>query len=100
MASVAYHDLFWYPRYGTDRINEALKSEWGRLFANWGHVQADAQGHGYPDVGAARPAFVRAGLRHFLEGARLIGMAVAESPELQTRRRRAQHSERHCMMKR
>ena len=30
------------------------------------------------------------GLKHFLEGMRLIGMAVAESPEAQARKRRAQ----------
>jgi hypothetical protein len=31
---------------------------------------------------------VRLGLKHFVEGARLIGMAVAESPEVQARARR------------
>jgi hypothetical protein len=28
------------------------------------------------------------GMKHFLEGMRLIGMAVAESPELKARQRR------------
>ena len=36
-----------------------LDSDWGRLFANWGKVQADAEGKGYPDVGAASPDLTR-----------------------------------------
>jgi len=87
IASVTYHDMFWYPVYGRRRVEEALRSEWGRLFANWGRVAPDAEGNGYPDVGAASPELTRLGLRHFLEGFRLIGMAVAESPEVQARRR-------------
>lgn len=89
VASVGYHDMFWYPRYGVERVNEALKSEWGRLFANWGQVAPDADGKGYPDVGTAEPELVRAGMKHMLEGLRLIGMAVAESPELRARKRKA-----------
>ena len=30
----------------------------------------------------------RDGMKHFMEGARLVGMAVAESPELKARKRR------------
>jgi hypothetical protein len=90
VASVAFHDMFWYPVHGKRRVNEALQSEWGRLFANWGRVQPDPQGRGYPAVGDASPELVRLGMKHFLEGFRLIGMAVAESPEMQARRRRRQ----------
>jgi uncharacterized protein (DUF362 family) len=88
LASVTYHDLFWYPVYGKKRVQAALESEWGRLFANWGQVLPDPEGRGYPDVGVASPELVRVGLGHFLEGLRLLGMAVAESPEVQSRRRR------------
>lgn len=89
VASVAYHDMFWYPRYAQSRILNVLDSDWGRLFANWESVQADAEGRGYPDVGQASAELVRIGMKHFLEGFRLIGMAVAESPEAQARKRRA-----------
>jgi uncharacterized protein (DUF362 family) len=83
VASVVYHDMFWYSMYGRQRVQTALKSDWGRLFANWGRVSADAtQGRGYPDVGAAEPELVRAGIGQFLEGMRLVGMAVVESPEV------------------
>jgi hypothetical protein len=91
MASVAYHDAFWYPFYGQKHINEALRSDWGKLFANWGHVPTDAEGKGYPNVGAENAETIRLGLKHALESMRLIGMAVAESPEVLQRKRRQIH---------
>jgi uncharacterized protein (DUF362 family) len=89
VASVTYHDMFWYPFKGQQHIATALQSEWGKLFANWGKVPTDAAGRGYPDVGKANAELVRLGFKHFLEGTRLIGMAVAESPEVLQRKRRA-----------
>jgi len=88
VASVAYHDMFWYPMYAQKNVQKVLASEWGRLFANWGHVSPDVEGRGFPDVGAVSPELVRIGLKHFIEGFRLIGMAVAESPELKHRQMR------------
>ena len=87
LASVTYHDLFWYPFYGQSRVRQALKSDWGRLFASWGKVEPDAEGRGYPEVGAETPELKRLGWSHFLEGFRLLGMALAESPEFKARRR-------------
>ncbi len=89
LASVTYHDLFWYPFQGQRHIQAALRSDWGRLFASWGKVSADPQGLGYPDLGDAQVELARLGAKHFLEGARLLGMAIAESPEVLQRRRRA-----------
>ena len=87
VASVAYHDMFWYPWYGRRRVEAALKSEWGRLFANWGNVPLTADGRGYEEPGEASHELVRTGVKHFAEGFRLLGMAVAESPEVQSRKR-------------
>ena len=89
VASVTYHDMFWYPFKGQQHINNALRSDWGKLFANWGHVPTDPEGKGYPHVGDTNAELVRLGFKHFLEGTRLIGMAVAESPEVLQRKRRA-----------
>ena len=85
VASVTYHDMFWYPRYAKEKMQPVLESEWGRLFANWGKVKADERG--YPDVGEASPELIRIGMKHFMEGLRLVGMAVAESPEIKARKR-------------
>jgi hypothetical protein len=87
VASVAYHDAFWYPRYAKTKMQPVLESPWGRLFANWGQVPADAQGRGFPDVGSASPVLVRSGVAHMREALRLIGMAVKESPEAQVKKR-------------
>ena len=87
LASVAYHDLFWYPWYGRPRIQEALRSDWGRLFASWGNVQPDPEGAGYPEVGAEVVELSRLGWRHAFQGLRLLGMAIAEAPEFRTKRR-------------
>ena len=89
IASVVYHDMIWYPLYGRRRITAALESEWGRLFASWGHVPLTADGRGFAlGPGAPAAGLTRKPLRQLLEGLRLIGMAVAESPEFQARRRR------------
>jgi uncharacterized protein (DUF362 family) len=85
VASVAYHDAFWYPMYAKDQMTKVLDSEWGRLFANWGDVQPDAEGRGYPDVGVASPDLTRKLSTHLLEAMRLLGMAVVESPEIKYR---------------
>jgi len=35
LASRAYHDLYWYPMVGRQRVEEALKTKWGRLFLEY-----------------------------------------------------------------
>jgi uncharacterized protein (DUF362 family) len=35
IASIAYHDWYWYPFIGKKRVNEALKTGWGRLFLKY-----------------------------------------------------------------
>ena len=82
VASVVYHDMFWYPRYAKDKMEGVLGSDWARLFANWGHVALAPDGRGFPDVGPQSAGLTRSGITHMLEGLRLVGMAVAESPEL------------------
>ncbi len=49
VASIAYHDYYWLPIVGRGRVNEALNSDWGRLFHNWEHLKPDD--NGWPDVG-------------------------------------------------
>ena len=39
-ASRAYYDGFWYPFIGHKRVQEALDTKWGRLFANYGDMPA------------------------------------------------------------
>jgi uncharacterized protein (DUF362 family) len=86
LASVAYHDSFWYPLMARARVEDVLRSDWGRLFHNWSDVQADEQG--YPDVGAGEPELERAGFKAFAKSIPLLGGALKEAPELAAIRRR------------
>ncbi|GAB4421654.1 MAG: hypothetical protein Kow00106_18650 [Anaerolineae bacterium] len=36
MASNVYHNYYWYPFVGRKRVQEALETRWGRLFASYG----------------------------------------------------------------
>jgi uncharacterized protein (DUF362 family) len=40
MASRAYYDGFWYPFIGNKRVQDALNTKWGQLFAEYGGVPA------------------------------------------------------------
>jgi uncharacterized protein (DUF362 family) len=79
VASVAFHDMYWYPRFAEARMKPILESEWGRLFSSWGTATPDERG--YPDVGHVDARIVRMTSKQLLEGLRLVGMAIVESPE-------------------
>jgi hypothetical protein len=48
LASIAYHDWFWMPFIGHRRVEQALASPWGRLFARWEQLAPDEQGWKLP----------------------------------------------------
>ncbi len=93
VASVIYHDLFWYPMYAKAKAKKAMRSPWGRLFANWELVKPDAEGRGYPGVLELEPQKLKIDIGHYWRGMRLVGMAVAESPEWQAKKRRAERQQ-------
>jgi len=88
LASVTYHDSFWYPLWGRQRMRQVLDSPWGRLFANWEHLQPDARG--FSELGPAPAPLRRTGLRAFGTSLRLLGTCFLEAPEWAARRRRRQ----------
>lgn len=45
VASRAYHDAYWYPNVGQYRVEEALKTKWGRLFKTY--VPTEPEDDGY-----------------------------------------------------
>ena len=49
IASVLYHDSFWYPLTRSALMHDVLDSPWGRLFRNWETLARTADG--FPDVG-------------------------------------------------
>jgi hypothetical protein len=86
IASVIYHDSFWYPARGKRMMREVLESDWGRLFRNWEQARADADG--YPEVGAHPAELTRTGWAAFAKSLAILGTCIREAPEFSARRRR------------
>ena len=86
VASVLYHDSFWYPVLARRRMRAALESDWGRLFRNWERQTPDERG--FADVGDGAATVTRTGLGTFLKSMKVLGTCLAEAPEFAARRRR------------
>ena len=87
LASVLYHDTFWYPTKGRSVMREVLDSAWGRLFRGWEQATADDHGYQVPDGPGA--SVRRTGLRALLTSFGILGTCLREAPEFTDRRRRA-----------
>lgn len=85
IASVVYHDLFWYPKFGNQRMHEVLQSDWGRLFHNWDRLQHDDKG--WSDVGAPPSKLTRKTLQLIMLSLRILGTCIAEAPEFAAKKR-------------
>jgi uncharacterized protein (DUF362 family) len=84
VASVVYHDAFWYPFIGRRRVRAALASAWGRLFAHWEKASATADGYADPEGGP--PALVRHTIMHLGLALRVLVTCLRGAPELTFRR--------------
>ena len=86
LASVLYHDTFWYPTKGRSVMKEVLESGWGRLFQGWEQMVADSAGYQLADGPGA--GIRRTGLRALLTSFGILGTCVKEAPEFNDKRRR------------
>jgi hypothetical protein len=86
IASVIYHDTFWYPLWGRARVEEALHSKWGRLFHNW--ESAKPTETGYSDLAEPSRYTLRTAWGSLLLSFRILWTCIKESPELAARKRR------------
>ena len=80
LASVIYHDLYWYPHNGNQHVYEALQSDWGRLFHNWEKLTAGEDG--FDDLGRPPLGKVRSTSDLMKMGARVLATAAKEAPEI------------------
>ena len=85
MASVIYHDSFWYPMKAKKAMEAVLGSEWGRLFEHWENAKPDA--NGYPDVGDKPHQLHKSGWTAFTKSFRLLGTCMKEAPEFGRKKR-------------
>lgn len=90
IASVLYHDAFWYPRH-QHRVHEILNSEWGRLFHNWEKLAIDPkdlEAAGWPSVGDQPAKFKKDTMRLLKKSFKILATCIKEAPEVSARRRR------------
>ncbi|MCH7704487.1 MAG: DUF362 domain-containing protein [Planctomycetes bacterium] len=92
IASVIYHDTFWYPFCGKPRVERVLKSTWGRLFHNWETVKANDKG--YASIGPDAPGLVRSTLRLIGLSVRILWTCAREAPERAASKRRRARAQR------
>jgi len=88
IASVIYHDSFWYPVLAKRAVEDCLNSDWGRLFQNWEQVQADATELGYPNVGAAPCRLTHSGWKAFRKSLNILKTCVTQNPDVGAKKRR------------
>ncbi len=86
IASVAYHDSFWYPVFARRKMENALSSPWGRMFRNYENLHPSDRG--FETVGAESALFKRTGWRAWLRSIPILLMSIKEAPEFIHRRRR------------
>ncbi len=86
LASVLYHDSFWYPVLAKKKMDAVLNSEWGRLFRNWEQLSPDEQG--FPTVGQDAAQLERVGLEAFRRSWGILGTTLKEAPEFAAHQRR------------
>jgi len=90
IASVIYHDWFWYPTH-MNRVKKIFKSTWGRLFQNWDDVQIpadDLKTPGWKNVGSEPMELNRKSYKLLLRAFKVLGTAIKEAPEFSSRKRR------------
>jgi hypothetical protein len=86
IASVLYHDSFWYPFNAKRMMREVLASPWGRLFRNWESLTPDA--NGYPQVGEDAARIKLTGAKALVRSMGILGTCITQAPEFLSKRMR------------
>ncbi len=92
LASVVYHDSFWYPFKAKKQMAEVLDSVWGRLFREWEELTPDEQG--FPEIGDEPAQIKRTGWKAFWTSLKILWTCLKEAPELAQGGRMASSSKR------
>jgi uncharacterized protein (DUF362 family) len=85
LASVLYHDSFWYSFKAKRTMNRIADSDWARLFQNWETLTPDEKG--FAEVGSEPLDIKRSGIAAAAKSMRIVGTCLKEAPEF-TRRTR------------
>jgi uncharacterized protein (DUF362 family) len=90
IASVIYHDSFWYPTH-QKLVHDILHSPWGRLFHNWDKVAIppdDLTTPGWADVGEDPLELKREGWKLIKKSLSILGTCIKEAPEFAAKKRK------------
>jgi uncharacterized protein (DUF362 family) len=93
IASVLYHDTFWYPSH-QEIIQEIIHSDWGRLFNNWDKLalpKDDLTSTGWKDVGSEPAELKQESIKLIGKSLKILGTCIREAPEFTAKKR---HKER------
>jgi len=85
IASVVYHDSFWYPMKAKRMMHDVLAGPWGRLFRHWEHVKADDKG--YANIPDGGHELQLTGMKALSRSLGILATCVREAPEVSSRRR-------------
>ena len=88
IASVVYHDSFWYPFLAKKAMRDVLTSGWGRLFKHWGEVKADERG--FASIPTDGAQIRRTGIRALTRSFGILATCIKEAPEFGNKRRHQQ----------
>jgi len=92
IASVLYHDFYWYPNRGKKHLRHALESQWGQLFANWEEMTANQEGWDfYPPGKTKLTAVIEPGGKFAKKLLGILAHTVKEAPEVSNLLRRKKH---------
>lgn len=90
MASVLYHDTYWYPAH-QKLVHDILHSDWGRLFHNWEALEIPADDlarPGWDKVGPDPMELKPETMQLIRKSLNLLGTCMREAPEFAARQRR------------
>jgi uncharacterized protein (DUF362 family) len=79
LASVIYHDSFWYPLIGKKKMQSILKSDWGKLFANWEQIEPNERG--FANSGKRVADLELTGINAFWRSFAVLRTSTIEAPE-------------------
>ena len=89
IASVIYHDSFWYPTHQRI-VHNLLNSEWGRLFNNWDEKAIPPEvldAEGWDDVGSRPAELKHESMKLLGKSFKILGTCIKEAPEFNAKRR-------------
>jgi uncharacterized protein (DUF362 family) len=86
VASVVYHDIYWYARHSRKNMRACLQGDWGRLFQNWGKVEETPEG--FPEVGEDAAKFHRDFFGLMKQSFKILWTCIKEAPEIAAKKRR------------